>query len=261
MKRIIVSLLGQSNTRGRRWEGSTGPGLPTISHAGPVNADPIGPNGGDAGPTVSNNGSLWPRLTDRLFLERDISLRVRNTAHGATGLLNHWNGRDASWIADDPMTDPNSYISDMLDNALMGIGFDERWVFIQTNAPNDAIQSGWASIADRPFQSDYEIALTNVIEACLANGIKVALGLTALPAPAAYPHNFWRDVADPAVKQILVNYASNSNVIAGANFYDSWGYWDQDGTNGYTYDGSHWSPEVYDKAADIWFDALVNGGW
>jgi len=181
--------------------------------------------------------------------ERGIWARVRNTAKGGTGLWNHWNGNDGSisLIHTDGSWDTNSHHANTLAQLTARSGYDEKWVFISTGQADSQVA---AVAADPDVQQGLLEAATNYY---LANNIKVAIGLSSYTPDetgTAYATSL-----KPGLTAALATYSGNSNVIAGADLYSSFG----EGVE--LYDTAHMNSKWVERAADVWYDALVAGGW
>jgi hypothetical protein len=140
----------------------------------------------------------------------------------------------------------------------------EKWVFVE-NAQGDLGNSS----------AVYQSALTAMVNWCLAQGYKVALGLSCwdgLDANAAADYA----ALDTGWANTLASFAGNPNVIAGANLYRALGHIAINTGDGYT---SFLSPESNGAtqglhltnyglgkgnsagAAQAWRDALLASGW
>jgi hypothetical protein len=245
VKRVQLAIVGQSNERGRRREqgDDTKTGW-TTTKIGQGQSDPIKPKGGTGSATL--DGSMWPRLIDRMADERNITLNVYNTGVGSTGIVKSWCG-DASglgtgtpYASGDIGFDPNSYFADVTTGASVGT-FDERWCLISL---------GQEDASDGVSAANYQLGIENATNYLLDQGFKVAIGFTCFQTGG----EAWFAAASDAVDAAIATFSDNPNVIAGANLYKTLGV----GVG--LYDGNHMDANAYDDASDDWFD-VFNGAW
>jgi len=240
MKKIIASLVGQSNERGRRKSSYVADtGAETNSFYGCPCTDPISPNGIDDSPGNGNWGSWWPRAAEKWWVNQNVWIRIRNTAVGATSIVEHWCGDPSGvgtgvpYSSADGGFDPNSYLADALAE-LSPSGYDEKWVFISI---------GQRDAANNASLANFQLGLENTVNYFLDNGIKVALGFTCYQPGNA---TWFANNGDPGWAAALATFSGNANVIAGANLYRTLN------TNVGLYDGSHMTESSYDQAGDAW---------
>ncbi len=245
-KSVIVSVIGQSNERGKRQLATVAEqdGAPTVALRGCPNADPIQPRGDDITPVNGYYGSLWPKVSEGLWIKRKIWAHFRNCAVGSTSWAQHWTGDSLGtglgtpFSSSDAGWDQNGYLSAALTEVQRG-KYDERWIFMANGQADSVLGVSGAN---------YQLAIENIVNYYLANGIKVAIGFSV------YNNSWSTSTGSPAVDAALATFAGNPNVIAGANLTKTLG------TNPYMFD-SHMGIRSYDRGSQDWVDALIAAGW
>ena len=208
-KSLQILVNGQSEERGKRQFPPTAEalGAPTKSLRGCPSGDPLEPNGFNPFPTSGFYGSQWPPVAQAMWDLKRYWMQFNTFAVGATSWVEHWCG-DPSGIGTgvpyafgDAGFDPQGYIANTVAQSQLG-RFDERWVFM-ANGQRDG--------SNNTSDANYQLAMTNMIDYYLSLGLKVILGFSRY-------HSAWSTtIGSPAVASVVASYASNPNVIAGAD--------------------------------------------
>jgi len=244
----MLSVVGQSNSSGRRQIDSTGAGAgqtgdPIKCEFGAPMSDPVQPFGDSVTPSIGYYGSIWPNIVERFGRERSIWCEVKNTAVGGTSIAQDWCGYDIATglilqAQGDADYDANGHIQNVIDYSSVGNNFDERWVIFMMGIADAAIPTS---------QADFANAHINIADHLLANGFKVAFGLSGVhPEQANY--GWFDSTAVPAIQDVMSNYSGNSNVAAGFSVHEN--------LTVTINANNHWTSDIYDAASDGWFEAL-----
>jgi hypothetical protein len=149
--------------------------------------------------------------------------------------------------------DPNGYMAAAYAGLSGSTGFDEKWAFI-------SIGQGDRSIST--VRARYALGLQVATNYMLSRNVKVAIGFTCYAATAGADAWYQSDLLS-GYSDTLAVYATNSNVIAGANLRTALGVLSVTPANGpgLQSDNLHMNDEALSDASRAWASALLTGGW
>lgn len=148
--------------------------------------------------------------------------------------------------------DPNGYIAAAYAavNPATYPGFDEYWIFGSIGQGDKTVSTVRARF-DAGFQSVYDYMLSREVN--------VAAGFTCRAATSG-ADAWYNAQLVPGYQDTLAHYASNENVIAGANLYSTLGILPVSptlGLPGLQADETHMNDIAYRQASDAWHAALT----
>lgn len=254
MLKIMAFVAGQSNENGNAFVGDWA-NFGTSGGACPDRQALTGCPNGLTNPIRGGNG-YWMDFAEELYKRKGVYLSFRECAHGGTSIFTDWCGENGSgdsavpYAMGDGSFDPNGYFVgpagdaeeaiDEAQTATAHLGYDERWLLVAFGQ-RDANTS--------TTQAQYYQSHINMIEWAFANGIdRCVIGLSNYSLTDT--SNIMRDNLNPAITQVINDYAGDSSVIAGGNLYNLWKenppLWDNNHMtcSGVKRAGIHWGQSV-----------------